>query len=251
MTIWVYTGDRPSNGAKVLSALPGFRRLRSGKLVKPQDVVINWGSTKPVGFNARTVLNAPHLVPTATNKLKAFQAMAQSNVSTVPWTADNAVVDEWSKENFTIIGRQTLTGHSGQGIIIMEKGEPVLPALLYTKYIYKIREYRVHVVCGKIVDTQQKVRDPHKVPLSWKVRSHENGFIFTRNTLTADASRDALAISACGALGLDFGAVDIIEDKKGDLYVLEINSAPGLEGQTIQSYGKAFLNAVGASRAKA
>lgn len=244
--IWVYTGDRPSNGAKVLAALNGFRRLRPGKVVKPGDCVINWGSTKPVSFNALTVFNKPQQVLQATNKHKAFEAMAQSHVSTVPWTVDHAIVDQWSAENCTIIGRQTLTGHSGQGIIIIEKGDPIQPALLYTKYIFKIREYRVHVVCGKVVDTQQKVRDPSKVPLSWKVRSHDNGFIFTRNTLTADHARDQLALDSCNSLGLDFGAVDIIEDKHGGLYVLEINTAPGLEGQTITSYGNAFKGAVGA-----
>lgn len=240
MTIWVYTGDRPSNGAKVLSALQGFRRLRFGKLVKPQDCIVNWGSTKQVPFKGVKVLNQPQMVHSASNKHKAFEAMAEAHVSTVPWTVDHSIVDQWSEEHCTIVGRQTLTGHSGQGIIIIEKDEPIQPALLYTKYIFKIKEYRVHVVCGKVVDTQQKVRDPNKVPLSWKVRSHDNGFIFTRNTLTPDHGRDSLAISACLACGLDFGAVDIIEDKHGGLYVLEINTAPGLEGQTIQSYGAAF-----------
>jgi glutathione synthase/RimK-type ligase-like ATP-grasp enzyme len=42
------------------------------------------------------------------------------------------------------------------------------------------------------------------------------------------------------ALGLDFGAVDIIQDDGGNFYVLEVNTAPGLEGQTIKSYAEGF-----------
>ncbi|OYV41136.1 MAG: hypothetical protein B7Z80_02670 [Rhodospirillales bacterium 20-64-7] len=122
----------------------------------------------------------------------------------------------------------------------MEPGADIQPALLYTKYIFKVREFRVHVVNGAVIDTQQKIRDPEKEPLSWKVRSHENGFIFARNGIVPSDTRDNLACSACTALGLDFGAVDIVEDKKGNFYVLEINTAPGLEGQTIKSYGDAF-----------
>lgn len=37
-----------------------------------------------------------------------------------------------------------------------------------------------------------------------------------------------LAIDAMGACGIVFGAVDIIMDKYGRMYVLEINTAPGL-----------------------
>ena len=38
-----------------------------------------------------------------------------------------------------------------------------------------------------------------------------------------------MAIAACNALGYDFGAVDIVMDRLGSLYVLEVNSAPALQ----------------------
>jgi D-alanine-D-alanine ligase-like ATP-grasp enzyme len=41
--------------------------------------------------------------------------------------------------------------------------------------------------------------------------------------------------------GLDFGAVDVIWNaQKEKPYVLEINTAPGLEGQTIADYAAFF-----------
>lgn len=239
MTIWIYSGDRPSHGAKELAKLPGFRRLRPGKVPKVTDIVVNWGSGKQEILPG-DVRNSPDKVQSASNKLTAFHLFSGHNISCVPWTVDHAIVDQWHEKGCTIVGRQTLTGHSGKGIIIMEKGEPVQPALLYTKYIFKIREFRVHVVNGKVIDTQQKIKEPGKEPLTWKVRSHENGFIFARQNIMANDTRDTLAIMATKALGLDFGAVDIVEDKEGHFYVLEVNTAPGLEGQTISNYAEAF-----------
>lgn len=243
MTIWIFTGGRPSNSAKELSNQQGFKRTFYGKMIKPKDTVVNWGTTKATGFGA-TQLNQPEAVKRATNKYFAFSAMAGQHVNTVPWTANAAVAKEWQKAGSVIVARTVLTGHSGNGIIIVEKGEELPEAPLYTKYIFKTKEYRVHATREKVIDTQRKVRDPDVEPKSWKVRSHENGFVFQRNGIQESVARDALAIQAVTVLGLDFGAVDIVEDKNGDLFVLEVNTAPGLEGQTIETYATAIRELV-------
>jgi glutathione synthase/RimK-type ligase-like ATP-grasp enzyme len=57
---------------------------------------------------------------------------------------------------------------------------------------------------------------------------------------------EELLSSACKAvnlLGLDFGAVDIghrLIDNK--FFVFEVNTAPGLEGTTLDKYAKAIYN---------
>lgn len=248
--IWVYSGDRLSNGAKELSNLPGFKRLREHHFlkVKSTDHVINWGHSKQLPFDTHGchVMNQSISILAAANKLTAFELMSKADVRCVPWCKpeDELRLNLWGAEEHTvIIARTKLTGHSGDGIIIVEKGDDLPEAPLYTKYIFKIKEFRVHVVNGQVIDTQQKIRDPEKTPNTWKVRSHENGFIFARNNILNDKIRDSLAIGACSSLGLDFGAVDIVEDKQGRFFVLEVNTAPGLEGQTIKSYGDAFNGA--------
>jgi len=240
MTIWIDTAGRPSNGAKVLADNPGFKRNLTYKFIKPGDTVVNWGSSKMKPLPECQVLNMPSAVAAAANKLVAFGEMGTKDVTTVEWTSNREIAQKWSTDGYTVVVRNKLTGHSGDGIIIIEKGEEVPQAPLYSKYIFKVKEFRVHVVNGQVIDTQQKIRDPEKTPSIWKVRSHENGFMYVRNNVEANSSRDDLAITAMVALNLDFGAVDIIEDKHGHFYVLEINTAPGLEGQTLTNYLEAF-----------
>lgn len=248
MTIWIYTAGRPSNSAKELSQTPGFRRLITGKGLKPNDFIVNWGTSKLIPW-ANRVLNNTKAVSLAANKFFTFSSLAGAGVSTVPWTANMAVAKEWQVDGATIVARTLLTGHSGAGIIIIEKGGQLIEAPLYTKYIFKTREYRVHATKLGVVDTQQKVRDPAQEPKSWKVRSHDNGFIFQRQNIVANNARDQLAIAAIKALDLDFGAVDIVEDKHGNFYVLEVNTAPGLEGQTVVSYVQALTELANAANA--
>lgn len=236
MTIWIFTGGRPSNSAKAIAEAPGFRRMITGKGLKAKDTVINWGTSKGAPAVSGNCLNPAAAIAKAANKFHAFAALAGVNVSTVPWTANKAVAQEWQDAENIIVVRKILTGHSGEGIIIVEKGEDIPDAPLYTKYINKVREYRVHATVQEVIDTQQKIRDPAQEPKTWKVRSHANGFIFARNNIVPNLDRDLLAVKAVQVLGLDFGAVDIVEDKKGNFYVLEVNTAPGLEGQTITNY---------------
>lgn len=237
MTIWIWTGGRPSNSAKELTKAPGFRRMVIGKALKAKDVIVNWGTSKAFPTVDIHNLNRVAAVAQASNKFFTFGTLAGKKISTVPWTANKAVAQEWQNAGSTIVVRNILTGHSGHGIVIIEEGQAIPDAPLYTKYIFKEREYRVHATCAKVIDTQRKIKDPQIAePKSWKVRSHENGFIFVRGNIMASDNRDSLAMSTIKALDLDFGAVDIIEDKKGIFYVLEVNTAPGLEGQTVTNY---------------
>lgn len=240
MTIWIATGGRPSNGALALATLHGFKRSRSGKFIKYNDLVVNWGSGNLsfINQNNAKVLNKPQNVLLATNKLSSFNHL--KDVKTVVWTTKQDEAQKWADDGNVVVCRTKLTGHSGDGILIVEKHQPVPAAPLYTKYVFKEKEFRVHVANGKVIDVQQKIRDPDREPTNWKVRSHDNGFIYARNSVSPDDNRDQLAVAAVAALGLDFGAVDLIVDKHGVYYFLEANTAPGLEGQTVEAYQKAF-----------
>lgn len=237
MRIWIYTGGRKSNSAReIVDADDNFRRLVEGKGFKSTDVVVNWGTTHEPLVKAAKVINSPLAVSLCINKYHTFAALAGKDIPTVPWTTNKAVAQEWADKGRTVVVRETLTGHSGAGILIIEPGQPIPDAPLYTQYVFKEKEFRIHATQTEVFDTRRKIRDPKVEPTDWKIRSAKNGFIFAAKNVDPSADRDQLAIDAVKALGLDFGAVDIVEDKHGKLFVLEVNTAPGLEGQTIKKY---------------
>lgn len=221
------------------SASPQLFKLKTPKKfgsVKQEDFVINWGEGKTAYHGHATTFNRSAVIVQATNKLNFFLSSQRCNDYVTPeWTSDIEVAKEWPM----CVSRTLLRGSSGRGIYITSKGEQPPTSKLYVKYVKKQKEFRIHVFGDKVFDCQRKIRDPNKDPIDWQVRSHDNGFIYARDSGDPTDLSKSMAIAAVKHVGLDFGAVDIIENKSGS-YVLEINTAPGLEGQTVQSYREGF-----------
>ena len=75
------------------------------------------------------------------------------------------------------------------------------------------------------------------------IRNHANGWVYTRAEILPSEELLSSSIEAVKLLGLNFGAVDIghrLIDNK--LFVFEVNTAPGLEGTTLDKYSKAIYN---------
>ncbi len=224
---------------------------REGSRYKPREgtALINWGSST-CPYEA---LNGAAAVGIAGNKLDYFKAATygaihDSGPRLPEWTENKEIAQGWLEKSCIIV-RTLLTASEGRGIIKVEKGntEPLPQAPLYVKYIPKDAEYRVHIFNGEVIDVQRKVKDPGRDVQDWSVRSHRNGFIFTRrgssgpHTDTIPGDCLVQAKSAMAVSGLEFGAVDVIWSKKRDkAYVLEINTAPGLEGSTVGIYADAI-----------
>ena len=92
---------------------------------------------------------------------------------------------------------------------------------------------------GKVVDTQKKARryDVADEDVDWQIRNYTNGFIYMRENFTWPKDVEKQALAAVKTLQLEWGAVDVIwNDHAQKAYVLEVNTAPGLEGQTLKIY---------------
>lgn len=248
MAVKLYAHNLNSEGARELATALGIRRLRhegSRWHGRAADTVINWGhgGVLPDCIGGACVLNSPTAVGLAGNKLRFFEACVSDGGPRIPdWTSDPGVAHGWLDDGFTVVARTILNGHSGIGIVLIENPVDFVQAPLYTKYIKKSAEFRAHILNGEVIDVQKKIRDPDREPTNWKVRNHSNGFIFARNDVVlSDDCRDQ-ALRAWQACGLDFGAVDILTDttRQHLAYVLEINTAPGLVGQTVENYSNAF-----------
>lgn len=165
---------------------------------------------------------------------------------TPSFTTSSMEAQLWLNQGYTVVERHVLNGNSGAGIRLVEpgEGEGINKAPLYVRYVPKKQEYRIHVCGGQAVDIQRKARrrDVEDDAINWKIRNHDNGFIFARNE--GDVTPPDVivqAVNAVNLLGLAFGAVDVIfNDKEQKAYVLEVNTAPGLSGTTLEGYVARF-----------
>lgn len=253
----LYAYKEGSQGAKALAQGLGIKRIKHvGSKFKgsQRKLVINWGCSElPPEVMKCRVFNNPAAVKVASNKLSFFRRMSEWNndvaglddprVSIPDFTTDKEVVVQWFGDG-RVVARQKLQGHSGEGIVMLDVGDRIVDAPLYVKYVPKQSEWRIHVLDGVVVDIQRKARNREVADenVNWAVRNHANGFVYTRNEGVAPpAMVEEQAILAVQVCGLDFGAVDIIyNDHRKLAYVLEINTAPGLTGSTLDGYVERF-----------
>ena len=201
------------------------------------NIVINWGNSSPVDYE---VLNHPDQVAIACNKLHTFEVLHESAVNHPIFTVDKEKAKEYCISRGDIYCRTILTGNSGQGIIVATTPDEIVDAPLYTVGTRCKNEYRVHVMNGQVIDFVQKKRR-HDVEADNAVRSHNNGWIFAREGVELPDAVKQEALAAVVALDLDFGAVDVGHRTRDDVaFVYEVNTAPGLEGTTLQRYIQAF-----------
>lgn len=242
-----------SKSAKTLATALETTRVPDGAGLNSDTLIVNWGMGYSSGGRCK-ILNKRENVALACNKLTTLRILSEGGVSATPeWTTDKQRAKEWLQSGSTVFCRTKLTGHSGQGIVVAKTVLDLVTAPLYTKFIDKDSEYRIHVFDGQVIDQRKKVpaTDGRAVTTDY-IYSHSNGYVFK----FADAPTvvKQAAITAVRALGLDFGAVDVMSKaERGTAgipmsykaWVLEVNTAPGLVGTTIQAYTNAIKRKFG------
>lgn len=239
----IYPYNSASESARDLGKALGIKRIshnNSRFVGQPDRVVINWGASKlPEEVSKCLILNRPEAVAIASNKLDFFRRM-RGHTQIVPFTTSERNVEDWIAMGCEVVARTVLNGHSGEGIVLFSNMDDFVEAPLYTMYIPKKHEFRIHVFRGEVVDAQRKARrrDVPDDQINWKIRNHDNGFVFARNEeFVVPECVHKQAIRAVTRCGLDFGAVDVIYNQKEETaYVLEVNTAPGLSGETLAGY---------------
>lgn len=216
------------------------------------DYVINWGCSKEWDWINLTKKTANSM---SVNKLDFFKQVSFWNakcaeheqVNIPEWTDSYPQAEAWQQENKTFLARTKLNGHSGQGIIIVEPDDFHVPhAPLYVQYKKKRHEYRVHFFKHKngyeIIDVTQKKKRKGFENVDTKIRNHKNGWVYCREGIIEPNDLRTQALNTANAVGLAFGAVDLIwNEKENKSYVLEVNTAPGLVETTLHKYAQAFI----------
>ena len=209
-----------------LSNRLGYKVLR----VKPERV-----------FGRRSIMFHPGI-----DKVVQFRKFTQCQVAAPTHaTSLNTAKELPSKQ---VVVRLLTAASEGRGIQIVNKEELTQHAPLYTEYIPKKKEFRVHVFNNKVIDVQEKRRKRGLEEQEFKVRNTANGYVFCRGDLAVPDDLHAVALSAVTALERTQGAVDVIwNEKQNKCYVLEVNSRPGMQGTTTIKYANAIMEQLNAT----
>ena len=244
MSLKIFPYNLGSRSAKRLAKSLGVLRVRPTYNAKRKDLIVNWGNSTPPHFRwMEQDLNKPHAIALASNKLNTFLEYRSKSFTHVPqWTTNPSEAQHWLDLGLKTYCRKLLSSHSGNGIVVCNDGDTIVSAPLYTQHTKHTHEYRVHGFRDQILDVQMQRKRNGSLGGSG-IRHHRNGWVYARAEILPPEELLSSACKAVNLLGLDFGAVDIghrLIDNK--FFVFEVNTAPGLEGTTLDKYAKAIYN---------
>lgn len=249
--VYVYRTHATPGGRAIASELGAriTRRRDSRFRADSAAAIINWGSTNAPDLP--TVINSSRSVLTAVDKELLRGLLSATEGVRVPKRLDLMQAQQKLLDGKRIVARSLLRASGGRGMAVVHPGEHIpervdgVPVKAYYEYIPKSKEYRVHCASGYgIFHIQQKRRrqtvDGGGDVYDNEIRNAGNGWVYCHNEIQEIPS-EVLHQGWAGfeASGLDFGAVDVIYmQRRNRAWVLEINTAPGLEGATVQKYGE-------------
>jgi len=178
------------------------------------------------------------------DKLTQYQWFKEQGLSALEFSQDPEVAAQWVRDGDTAFGRRYLNSSCGKGIEIFDLDKIVqlptdcAPCPVYTKYKKKKREFRVHVYKDKVVAvTEKRKRAGFEGTRDTKIRNLENGYVFCQTVANEPVGLRDLALSASKVSSSDFKGVDIgYNERNNDLFIIEVNSAPGIQGSNINAY---------------
>lgn len=209
--------------AQTLSAKLGYKvlRVKAGRERGRPSFKLSPGTPKDVQLNAFNLQEVP----------------------TIEHTRSREQAAQWITEGDSVMCRTLLRASEGRGIVVADTVEALVQAPLYTRYVKKKAEYRVHVLKGQVIDVQVKrKRKGFEGERDTKVRNLANGYVFCRDGIVEPATLRDVAIKATASLGYSLGAVDIAYNERNNrLVVLEVNANPGMQGTTLERYATAIV----------
>lgn len=216
--------------------------------IRSGDKVIRWGDRIDLGVSSNAIqYNTAQNLNHASNKKLAREILEKAGVA-VPKLIKN---DELYKADYPVVLRPS-RHRAGLNFFVINSDEDLVKATsrfkskeeYYISEVYpKTEEYRVHCASGKALLIKRKPEPPDKSVVAWNF--HQNELPWTTiERRNYDIDMVKMALKAVSALGLDFGAVDIMSkptNKKLPKHVvIEVNTAPSYTPYLILKYGTYF-----------
>ncbi len=193
------------------------------------SVIIRWGTRESINANNSIIYNTAKAIANATDKLVSRQLFAEKGVN-APRLLNN--IEDYREG---IVIARPFVHSKGKNFVVLNTKQEVAnhwrSGWYYSEFVDKVREFRVHVGSSKALALMEK-HNPSNGSIAWN-RAINDTEPFTRISQTQADEQNLLpvlqeAIKAVNALGLDMGGVDVMLDRNGVAYVLEVNTAPTL-----------------------
>lgn len=179
------------------------------------------------------------------DKLFQYEWLAANEVPALPFTTSGEQVSNWLKEGKTVFARTLTRASEGKGIVVCEPDVQSIPfAKVYTQYRKKKKEFRVHVYKDQVVQVleKRKRKDFNEENRDTRIRNTANGYVFCSDGVVEPVGIRELALAASKVTSSDFRGVDIgYNEKLNELFVIEVNSAPGIQGTNVDRYIQAIV----------
>lgn len=183
------------------------------------------------------------------DKLTQYKWFKEQGLSALEFSQDPVVAAQWLSEGHTVFGRRLLTASCGKGIVVLEPGfahtAGEMSCPVYTKYKKKKREFRVHIYKDKVVAvTEKRKRAGFEGTRDTKIRNLANGYVFCQSLSGEEPpALRSLALAASLVTKSDFKGVDIgYNERNNELFIIEVNSAPGIQGSNVNAYIEAICS---------
>jgi len=223
-------------------------RLVSKKLGSQSLAALAHGLSTKLGYK---VLRSKTPKPNRNNlvygdcqdKIKQYQWYAANQVPALDFTTSQEEAKSWLANGETVVARCLTRASEGRGIVILEQESPWVVAPVYTRYRKKKREFRVHCYKDQVVQVLEKrKRKDYAGDINTKVRNTANGYVFCSQDVVEPEGIRELALKASKVTNSDFKGVDIgFNEKLNELFVIEVNSAPGIQGSNVNKYIDAII----------
>lgn len=225
-----YSGKSKPSALKIAEEL-GVDGTLKRSTSAPTDV--NWGRNR-----ANSTLNPD--ISNVTNKRRMRELFAEHGVPTPELLASGELnINEVRDWVFPVVGRPDQhtkcrgfwkCNTFGEVLEAYRGRRRKKAATHFMKYVEHDREYRVHIFKGRSIRISEKAFTE-----DGKYTTKKPGEIRLRKV--REAARRAVE-----AVGLDFGAVDILAsgEDNSQVWVTEVNAAPGLGGTMPKLYADTF-----------
>jgi len=186
------------------------------------NVVFKYGFARKIKAKKGVTINRTESIEMCRDKIKTLELFSDTKYY-IPHTLDKEEARKWLAKG-TVVARNLVKGADGDGLTYCQTNDQLdkAPAKFYTKYTDHTHEFRVYVWRGIILSVYDK--------------AHNDGFF--KFTLFRGVEDQPQLVDLCTKVFektfIDFCGVDVLRDKHGKLYLLEINTAPVLFPYTVK-----------------